>query len=120
NSTNIYSAATGQQSYSWSITGNGTISGSTTGQTVTVIAGANCNAPFTLTQNVTGVNGCTSVCNASFNVRDSVPPTIGGQGINTTIECTVTPLFTAPTASDVCSGATVNQVGGDVTGGNSC
>jgi hypothetical protein len=38
-STNSYSAASGMDSYSWSIIGNGTISGSTTGQTVSVIAG---------------------------------------------------------------------------------
>src|SRR5204862_2451086 len=39
---------------------------------------------------------------------------------NATIECTATPAFTAPTASDACNGATVNTVGADVTVGTSC
>src|SRR6185503_16412026 len=41
-------------------------------------------------------------------------------GANATIECTATPSFTPPTASDECNTYTVVQVGGDVTGGNSC
>src|SRR5205807_223767 len=36
-----------------------------------------------------------------------------------TIECTATPSFTAPTATDACAGATVNNLG-DVTSGNNC
>src|SRR6185369_14894262 len=51
---------------------------------------------------------------------DTQAPTIGQAGANATIECTATPSFTAPTASDACNGATVVQVGSDVTGGNSC
>src|SRR5258705_11582713 len=51
---------------------------------------------------------------------DTQAPTIRSAGANATIECTATPSFTPPTASDACSGATVVLVGGDVTGGNSC
>src|SRR4029078_8115285 len=47
-------------------------------------------------------------------------PAIGSAGANATIECTATPSFTAPTASDACNTSTVVQVGGDVTGGTSC
>src|SRR2546430_13414048 len=54
------------------------------------------------------------------SVQDTTPPTIGGQGASATIECTATPSFTAPTATDACNTATVNQVGSDVTAGNSC
>src|SRR5260370_8823655 len=51
---------------------------------------------------------------------DTQAPIIGSAGANATIECTATPSFTAPTASDACNGATVNQVGSDVTGGTAC
>src|SRR5437764_4912856 len=46
-------------------------------------------------------------------------PTIGAAGAPATINCTATPSFTAPTASDDCNGATVNQLS-DVTGGTGC
>src|SRR5258705_12676890 len=46
--------------------------------------------------------------------------TIGNAGANATIECTASPSFTAPTATDACNGATVNQVGGDVSAGTAC
>src|SRR6185503_11135759 len=55
----------------------------------------------------------------AITVRDTTPPTIGGQGSNATIECTGTPTFTAPTASDTCTGATVNQVS-DTSAAGTC
>src|SRR5213075_1693766 len=51
---------------------------------------------------------------------DTQAPIIGIAGADATIECTATPTFTAPTASDACNTVTVQQVGSDVTGGNSC
>src|SRR5204862_3176254 len=42
-----------------------------------------------------------------------------GQGPNGTIECTATPSFTAPTATDACGSATVNQLS-DITTQGSC
>src|SRR6185369_5633253 len=51
---------------------------------------------------------------------DTQAPVIGAAGANATIECTATPVFTAPTASDACNTVTVNQIGSDVTGGNTC
>src|SRR5204862_466105 len=51
---------------------------------------------------------------------DTQAPTIGTAWVNATIECTATPSFTAPTASDACNTVTVKQVGRDVTGGTSC
>src|SRR5204863_10076008 len=56
----------------------------------------------------------------TITVRDTQAPTIGSAGASATIECTAAPSFTAPTASDACNGATVNQVGSDITSGNSC
>src|SRR5438046_9409893 len=44
---------------------------------------------------------------------------IRSPGAPATIDCTATPSFTPPTASDDCNGATVNQLT-DVTGGTGC
>src|SRR5205823_12053075 len=52
-----------------------------------------------------------------ITVVDTTPPTIGSAGNNATIECTATPSFTAPTAADACSGATVNLLTDVTTGG---
>src|SRR6185369_11583224 len=54
-----------------------------------------------------------------ITATDTHAPTIGTVPANSTIDCTATPSFTEPTASDDCSGATVNIVGGTTTG-NSC
>src|SRR5258706_16395732 len=48
------------------------------------------------------------------------PPPLRSTGLNDTTVFPATPSFTAPTASDACNTSTVVQVGGDVTGGNSC
>src|SRR6185369_15632500 len=50
-------------------------------------------------------------------VRDTTAPTIGSPGADNTVECPASPSFTAPTASDTCSGATVQNLG-DTTSGN--
>src|SRR6266853_239285 len=55
----------------------------------------------------------------TITVVDITPPTIGGQGANRTINCPATPTFTTPTATDACSGATVNLVS-DITTAGSC
>src|SRR5438309_3200366 len=47
---------------------------------------------------------------------DTHAPTIGEAGGNATIDCTATPVFTAPTAADDCSGATVNLLSNTTTG----
>src|SRR5439155_16909374 len=56
----------------------------------------------------------------SITVIGSQAPVIGNAGPNATIECTATPNFTPPTASDACGTTTVNQLGADVTGGTAC
>jgi hypothetical protein len=45
---------------------------------------------------------------------DTQAPVIGTAGADATIECTATPSFTAPTASDACNTVTVQQIGPDV------
>src|SRR5205823_10401058 len=51
-------------------------------------------------------------------VLDTQPPVISAAGGNTTIECTGTPSFTAPTASDGCGEATVNCISTITTSGS--
>jgi hypothetical protein len=58
-SNNQYTAPANLSSYSWSISGNGSIVGSTTGATVDVSAGA--AGSFTLTLTTT-LNGCSQTC----------------------------------------------------------
>src|SRR5688572_19381896 len=56
---NQYTGPAGMNSYSWSITGNGTIIGSTTGSSLNVTAGA--AGSFTLMLTTT-LNGCSRTC----------------------------------------------------------
>lgn len=63
----------GLTSYAWTIAGNGTISGSTTQQTVTVLTGPNCGSSLSLGLTV-AANNCSSTCAAEFMVNDLAPP----------------------------------------------
>jgi hypothetical protein len=86
-----------------------------------VTGGTSCVRTITRTWNAVDACGNTSGTVAqTITLADTQPPTIGTPGAATTIECTATPSFTAPTATDACNTATVNQVGSDVTGGTSC
>jgi len=75
NISNIYTALAGMTSYAWSITGNGSISGATNGQSVSVTAGPTNNSQFTLSLAMTNATGCSSNCQQVFQVADNVPPT---------------------------------------------
>jgi uncharacterized delta-60 repeat protein len=63
---NSYTAPTGMNSNNWNITGNGTIVGSTTGQSVSVTAGT--SGSFTLSLMVVGLNGCSNTCTLPVTV----------------------------------------------------
>jgi len=71
---NIYSVPSGMTTYNWSITGNGSIPGSTTGSGVNVTAGPLNNSPFTLSLAITDANGCSSDCQKVVMVEDNEPP----------------------------------------------
>ena len=74
-STNTYSAPVGMTSYSWSVTaGSATISGSSTGQTVAVVAPAICGT-YTLSLTIVN-NSCSSTCVQTFNATDITNPVI--------------------------------------------
>ena len=69
--TNIYSGPAGMSSWSWSVTaGTATISGSSTGQTVSVIAPANCSS-YTLSLTIVNSSGCSNTCTQIFSSADS-------------------------------------------------
>jgi hypothetical protein len=55
----------------------------------------------------------------TITIADTQGPTIGSAGANATVDCSTTPNFTPPTASDACSGATVELVS-DVTSAGAC
>src|SRR5206468_3365593 len=78
---------------------------------------SSCNNVITRTYRATDSNGNTANCTQTITVNDTTAPTIGSPGSNATIECPATPSFTAPTASDTCSGATVQDLGATTTAG---
>jgi hypothetical protein len=98
----------------------------------------NCSTPIvSVVSDVTTPSGCTGVysrtvtwkatdaCgNMSGNVSqtimvvDTTAPTIGAAGADATIQCPATPVFTPPTASDTCGGATVHQLSDTTTPGS--
>ena len=78
---NIYTAPSNMSSYNWSISGNGTIVGSATAQTVSVTAGA--SGGFTLTLNTT-LNGCPNSCTKTVTVNSSTSCIISGSSEVTT------------------------------------
>src|SRR6185436_14065252 len=83
---------------------------------------ANNACGFSETRVWNAVDGCGNISNTvsqTITVTDTTAPVIGAAGADATIECTSTPIFTAPTASDACSAVTVNLLS-DVTVGNAC
>lgn len=74
--TNIYSGPAGMTSYAWSITaGTATIPGAANGQTVSVLAPANCSS-YTLSLTIVNSNSCQSTCTQVFTSADAINPVI--------------------------------------------
>jgi uncharacterized repeat protein (TIGR01451 family) len=63
-------------SYSWSISGNGSISGPANGRCVQVIAGSTCNMPYTLSLCASDGQGNVSWCEQVVMVDETEPPII--------------------------------------------
>ncbi|MGB4847412.1 MAG: hypothetical protein WBP41_05800, partial [Saprospiraceae bacterium] len=82
---NVFTAPSGL-SYSWSISGTGSISGSSTSQSVAVDAGVNCNSDFTLFLTVTDGNSCSSTCSKVVTVIDNTVPVVTGSLSMTTLQ----------------------------------
>src|SRR5256886_2304041 len=95
---------------------------STVNQLSDITTQGSCVNNYTEVRTWDAVDACgnhSAMVSQTITVQDTTPPTIGGQGANGTIECTATPSFTAPTATDACGTATVNQLS-DVTTAGSC
>ncbi|MBK8501989.1 MAG: choice-of-anchor D domain-containing protein [Saprospiraceae bacterium] len=71
-----YDGPAAMSSYAWSISGNGVISGSTNGQTVTINAGA--TGSYTVTLAIEDANGCTSNCMQMVTVHANPTCSIAG------------------------------------------
>src|SRR5204863_8559650 len=76
-----------------------------------------CTKVITQTWDATDACGNHSATRTQIiTVVDTQGPVIGQAGADATVECTATPSFTAPTASDDCNGATINLLSSTTTG----
>src|SRR5205085_12277004 len=92
--------------------------GSTVNEVGDTTAAGTCAGTYSETKTWHAVDACGNTSasrNQTITVADTTPPAIGGQGSNATIECPASLTFTAPTASDTCSGATVQDLGATTT-----
>jgi len=106
--TNTFTGPAGMNSYQWSVTGNGAISGPANQASVKVIAGSICGAGFTLSLNAT-TNVCTTAASIEVAVEDTGAPTLTIPQ-NLVLDCpaiTTTNATGTATAADGCSRATV-------------
>src|SRR5438067_3442543 len=85
-------------------------SGATVNLLSNTTTGTSCLRIFTRTWDATDACGNHSATRTQvITAVDTHAPTIGQSGGNATIDCTAAPVFTAPTAADDCSGATVRS-----------
>src|SRR5262245_33463241 len=112
-----YSGPAGMDSYAWSISGNGSINGSTTVQDVSVTAGSGCNLSFVLTLTVTK-DGCQSTCTKTVEVKDTQAPVLANLPVGGDLGCNpVLPVCSnAVTATDNCGTPPVTCTPGSITG----
>src|SRR5947207_9383343 len=95
-------------------------SGATVNEVGSSTTGNSCTRVYTKSWDATDACGNHSgTVTQTITAVDTHAPTIGAAPANSTIDCTATPSFTSPSASDDCSGATMNEVGSSTTG-NSC
>jgi hypothetical protein len=74
-SSSQFLAPSGMSAYSWSVSGEGTISGPTNRQAVTVLAGATCGTNFTLSLTLAS-NGCPNTWATNVLVNNTTAPSI--------------------------------------------
>jgi gliding motility-associated-like protein len=87
----------------------------------TVTTPGNCAGNYSVTRTWNAIDACgnaSAPVSQTITVQDNSAPTITAAGANATIDCTATPSFTAPTATDTCGTATVNIVSTITTPGN--
>jgi HYR domain len=108
-STAQFSGPGAMGAYAWSVTGNGSITGPTNSQTVTVTAGSNCGATFSLSLAVSS-NSCPGIATADVMVNDTNAPAITAPA-DVTLECpadTSTNATGVATAQDDCGKVAVS------------
>jgi len=94
--TTQFSGPAGMSNYTWSISGNGSISGSANSQTVSVVAGSTCGATYTLSLDVSS-KGCGSTASTDILISDTGLPIVTAPA-NLTLEC---PADTSTAATGV-------------------
>ncbi|NLM93387.1 MAG: hypothetical protein GX168_10625, partial [Bacteroidales bacterium] len=82
-----FSATEGMDEYAWIVTGNASISGSNTQQTVNILVGDDCELPFTIELTVTNGNDCDSSCQLEVLVEDVSAPVFTTIPADLTVEC---------------------------------
>src|SRR5437868_4908849 len=95
-------------------TASDTCSGATVQDLGATTTARTCDNNYTPAKSSNAVDGCLNTSGTvtqTITVRDTTAPTIGSPGANNTVECPASPAFTAPTASDTCSAATVQNLG---------
>ncbi|NLU92454.1 hypothetical protein [Chitinophaga sp. Ak27] len=106
-SSNVYMGPLPSQvgSYSWSITGDGSITGAMSNDTVTVMAGNTCGS-YTLQLITTTPDGkVKDTCSLVVNVKDTIAPVLSGTAPDATITCAKdVPAAPVITATDNCIG----------------
>ncbi len=105
-------------SYAWTISGNGTIQGTTSGQMVVVEGSGACDSSFTINLVITGTSGCSSSCSKTINLLDHVSPVITNVPGPVMVQCAsqVPPAVSdTVTATDNCQGAVTLVVSDQVT-----
>jgi len=115
--TNTFSAPVGMNSYAWTVTGNGSISGPANQSTVKVIAGSVCGASYTLALTIS-TNVCTTSCSTEVAVVDSGAPVLTVP-VDLVLDCpaaTTTNATGVATATDGCSRATVTYSDSETPG----
>src|SRR5881409_1572703 len=103
-------------------TGSDACGGATVVQDSDTTAAGSCanNYSETVTWHAVDACGNTSAQKSrTVTVVDTTNPVLADPAADATIECSATPSFTAPTASDACGGATVVQ-DSDTTASGSC
>jgi hypothetical protein len=105
-----------------SSTGKATVSGTGVVLSASDVFVAGCGNTGAITRTWTATGTCgTASCVQTISIIDATAPSIGAPGVNATIRCPASPVFTAPaTAFDICDpGPQIVEVS-DVTTPGSC
>ncbi|WP_227477888.1 PKD domain-containing protein, partial [Winogradskyella immobilis] len=84
------------------------------------VRGDDCDWYITVRIKAEGFQGPPLIFEQEFHGGDNIAPEISDAGSDITIECTDTPEFTPPTATDNCGEVTIEQVGADVREDGDC